>query len=176
MSELSPVDDPLAGPFFQAAREGRLVVQRCNSCAALRWPPLSGCPECHSRDTTWVPVAPSGTIWSFVVYHRAFQAELKAEIPYTVAMIELDDGPYLVGRLVTGEKPPAVGDRTVAEFVEMDGVPTVRWRSPDTAPGPGAEQSRNTKAEHKKGDSWDSLTDASPSSPVEPAARAARTP
>jgi uncharacterized OB-fold protein len=125
---LSPVDDPLAGPFFQAAAEGRLVVQRCNSCGALRWPPLSGCPECRSRDTTWVDVAQSGTVWSFVVYHRAFQASLKDEIPYTVAMVQLDDGPYLVGRLAVGEKPAAVGDRVAAEFVELGGVPTVRWR------------------------------------------------
>jgi uncharacterized OB-fold protein len=125
---LAPVDDPVAGPFWQAAREGRLAMQRCDSCDALRWPPLVGCPECRSRDTTWADVAPSGTIWSFVVYHRAFQAELKAEIPYTVVMVELDDGPYIVGRLIPGDKPPSVGDRAVAEFVEIDRVPSVRWR------------------------------------------------
>jgi uncharacterized OB-fold protein len=126
--QLSPVDDPLAGPFFHAAARGRLVVQRCNSCDALRWPPLSGCPECRGRGTTWVDVTPSGTIWSFVVYHRAFQASLKEEIPYTVAMVELDDGPYMVGRIVEGTKPVAVGDRVDAEFLEIAGVPTVRWR------------------------------------------------
>jgi uncharacterized OB-fold protein len=130
MSGLSPIDDPLAGPFFAAAGEGRLVVQRCNSCDALRWPPLVGCPECRSRDTSWVDVAPTGTIWSYVVYHRAFARELAAQIPYTVAMIELDDGPYMVGRLIHGEKPPAVGERTVAEFVESEGVPSVQWRIP----------------------------------------------
>jgi uncharacterized OB-fold protein len=128
MSDLSPIDDALAGPYFQAARQGRLAVQRCNACQALRWPPLSGCPECHSRDTAWVDVAPSGTIWSFVVYHRAFAAELKSQIPYTVALVELDDGPYMVGRVIPGPKPPAVGDRAVAEFVETAGVPSVHWR------------------------------------------------
>src|SRR5882762_10539325 len=88
VSGLSPTDDPLTGPFFEAAAQGRLVVQRCNSCKELRWPPLSGCPECRSRDTTWVDVAPTGTVWSFVVYHRAFAAELRAHIPYTVLMVE----------------------------------------------------------------------------------------
>jgi uncharacterized OB-fold protein len=128
MSELSPVDDPVAGPFFQAAAEGRLVVQHCNSCDALRWPPLSGCPECRSRDTTWVDVVGSGTIWSFVVYHRAFSASLRDQIPYTVAMVQLDDGPYLIGRLVDGDKPPKVGDRVDAAFFDDGGVPSVRWR------------------------------------------------
>lgn len=126
---LSPVDDPLAGPFFQAAAEGRLVVQRCNECSALRWPPLPGCPECRSRDTTWVEVTPKGTVWSYVVYHRAFQAALKDQIPYTVAMVQLDDGPYVVGRVVPDEPPIAVGDRVIADFATVDGVPAVRWRT-----------------------------------------------
>jgi uncharacterized OB-fold protein len=128
MTDLSPVEDPLVGPFFQAAAEGRLVIQRCNACGALRWPPLVGCPECRSRRTAWVDVAPTGTVWSFVVYHRAFQPSLKHEIPYTVAMVELDDGPFMVGRLASAEKPPVVGDRVDAEFLDVDGVPTVRWR------------------------------------------------
>jgi uncharacterized protein len=129
VSDLSPTDDPLTGPFFEAAAQGRLVVQRCTSCDALRWPPLPGCPECQGHDATWVDVAPSGTVWSFVVYHRAFAAELRSQIPYSVAMVELDDGPFMVGRLVTGEKPPTVGDRIVAEFVDTDGVPSVQWRN-----------------------------------------------
>jgi hypothetical protein len=108
-----------------------LVIQRCTACGELRWPPLAGCPECRSRDTTWDEVAPSGTIWSFVVYHRAFAAELKNEIPYTVVMVELDDGPYLVGRFVNTGRAAAVGDRVAAEFMEIDGVPSVRWRATD---------------------------------------------
>jgi uncharacterized protein len=125
---LSPTDDPLTGPFFEAAAQGRLVVQRCDSCKALRWPPLSGCPDCRNRDTTWVDVAPTGTVWSFVVYHRAFAAELRAHIPYTVLMVELDDGPYLVGRLVEGTEPATVGARVAAEFVDADGVASVQWK------------------------------------------------
>jgi uncharacterized OB-fold protein len=128
MTDLSPVDDPVTGPFFQAAREGKLIVQRCDCCSALRWPPLPGCPECRKRATTWVEVAPSGTVWSFVVYHRAFQPELTTQIPYAVAMIELDDGPYMIGRLTRDGEPPAVGCRAVAEFVDVEGVPSVHWK------------------------------------------------
>ena len=132
---LAPVTDPLTAPFWDAASRGRLVIQRCRACGELRWPPLVGCPECHSRDATWDEVRPTGTIWSFVVYHRAFAAELKDEIPYTVAMVHLDDGPYLVGRLQDTEdagRPPAIGDRVTAVFTETDGVPSVRWRANDT--------------------------------------------
>jgi uncharacterized OB-fold protein len=130
MTTLTSVTDPLTVPFWDAARRGRLVIQRCNNCGELRWPPLVGCPECHGRDTTWDEVHPSGTIWSFVVYHRAFAAELKDEIPYTVVMVQLDDGPYLVGRFENDkDRPPKIGDRVTAAFTETDGVPSVRWRA-----------------------------------------------
>jgi hypothetical protein len=128
MTGLSPTGDGLTAPFFEAAGQGRLVLQRCNSCGALRWPPLTGCPECRSRDADWIEAAPTGTIWSFVVYHRAFAAELKPDIPYTVVMVELDDGPYMVGRLVEGEKPATVGARVAAEFSDSVEAPSVRWR------------------------------------------------
>jgi uncharacterized protein len=132
---LAPVTDPLTAPFWDAASRGRLVIQRCRACGELRWPPLVGCPECHSRDATWDEVRPTGTIWSFVVYHRAFAAELKDEIPYTVAMVHLDDGPYLVGRLEDAGRPPVIGDQVAAVFTETGGVPSVRWRAGTTTNG-----------------------------------------
>ena len=132
---LAPVADPLSAPFWEAARRGRLVIQRCRDCGELRWPPLAGCPECRGRDATWDEVRPSGTIWSFVVYHRAFAAELTDEIPYTVVMVELDDGPYLVGRLEDAGRPPVIGDRVTAAFTETDSVPSVRWRAANTMDG-----------------------------------------
>lgn len=139
---LTPVGDQLTAPFWAAAGRGQLVIQRCDICGALRWPPLAGCPECRSRDTTWDEVAPSGTIWSFVVYHRAFAAELKPQIPYTVVMVELDDGPYLLGRYVADGRKPAIGDRVIADFAEIDGVPSVRWRA-----APPADPTTSTAGE-----------------------------
>jgi uncharacterized OB-fold protein len=126
---LTPVGDPLTAPFWEAARRGRLVIQRCGDCGALRWPPLAGCPECRSREATWDEVDPQGTIWSFVVYHRGFAAELKDQIPYTVVMVQLDAGPYLVGRLIEDGRKPVIGARVTAGFAEIDGVPSVRWRA-----------------------------------------------
>jgi uncharacterized protein len=135
---LAPVADPLSAPFWDAARRGRLVIQRCQACGELRWPPLAGCPECHGRDATWDEVRPSGTIWSFVVYHRAFSAELEDQIPYTVVMVQLDDGPYLVGRFdyedrADDSERPHIGTRVAAAFTETAGVPSVRWRAAPTA-------------------------------------------
>jgi uncharacterized OB-fold protein len=122
------VDDPLTAPYWRAAREGRLVVQRCAACASLRWPPLPGCPECLHQHAEWVEVSPRGEVWSFVVYLRAFSQALKDEIPYTVAMVKLEDGPHMIGRLAA-EEPLTVGDQVEAVFAPLpDGQVQVRWQ------------------------------------------------
>ncbi|WP_211210855.1 Zn-ribbon domain-containing OB-fold protein [Sporichthya polymorpha] len=126
-------EDPLTAPFWAAARDGRLVVQRCRECQVLRWPPLDGCPECLHPEAEWTEIRPHGEVWSFVVYLRAFSKELAADVPYTVAMVKLDDGPYMVGRLET-EEPLTVGDRVEAAFVDGQ----VRWRRTSSVLSAGA--------------------------------------
>ena len=122
------VEDPLTAPYWIAAREGRLVVQRCSACASLRWPPLPGCPECLHQEAEWTEVSPCGEVWSFVVYLRAFSKDLKEDVPYTVAMVKLDDGPYMVGRLAA-EEPLTVGDHVEAVFHQLpNGETQVRWQ------------------------------------------------
>jgi uncharacterized OB-fold protein len=115
--------DPLTAPYWTAARDGRLLVQQCSACQSLRWPPLDGCPECLHTDATWTEINPRGEVWSFVVYQRAFSKDLAGDVPYTVAMVKCDDGPYMIGRLAT-EEPLTVGDRVEAVFTDGQ----VRWR------------------------------------------------
>lgn len=93
---LPDVEDPQAAPYWAAARERRLVMQRCDKCGSLRWTPRDTCPECLERGGTWTEIRTGGTIWSFVVYHRAFHPSLEPAVPYNVALVQLDAGPTLV--------------------------------------------------------------------------------
>ncbi len=107
-------------PFWAGAREGRLEFQHCASCGFVRWPAAGVCPECLSRDFAWRPVEPVGTVWSWVVYHRAYSAALRERVPYDVALVELDCGVRLLTRLTGfagGDDP--VGTRVVARFEEL---------------------------------------------------------
>jgi uncharacterized OB-fold protein len=49
----SPTADAITLPFWQAAAEHRLVVQRCTSCGHTRLPPSPLCAECRSEDADW---------------------------------------------------------------------------------------------------------------------------
>jgi uncharacterized OB-fold protein len=125
---LPDVDDPLAAPFWAATRAERLVVQRCDSCGAMRWPPLAGCPDCRSRAATWVDVATTGTVWSYAVYHRALHGAF-SDVPYTIAVVDIDNGPRMTARAVVGTSSGIeVGARVVAAFDQVaDGVVLPRW-------------------------------------------------
>jgi uncharacterized OB-fold protein len=96
---LPDIQDALTAPFWRAAQDHRLVVQRCSACGFLRWPPGPLCPECQSLGGEWTEVRPSGTLWSVAEYYRAFDQSLAGEIPYAVGLVELDDGPRMYGRL-----------------------------------------------------------------------------
>src|SRR6185312_4556760 len=63
---------PLSEPFWRAAREGRLVFQRCGECGYVRWPPGPLCPECLAPQATWEEVEARGSVWSYCVYDHCY--------------------------------------------------------------------------------------------------------
>ncbi len=91
---------PLTQPFWDAARAGRLEVQKCGSCGKLRFPPAKICDECMSGETTWVRVSGRGTVWSMCELPRLYFKGFEPEMPYTVALVRLDEGPRMHSNLV----------------------------------------------------------------------------
>ena len=117
---LPPLDDPIAGPHWAAAREHRFALQECPQCQARRWPPSPTCPECLHAGGEWVDVEPGGRVWGFAVYDRPYRREFKEDLPYNVALIELDAGPNMIAS-VAGVAPEdlEVGARVTAVFDDL---------------------------------------------------------
>jgi uncharacterized OB-fold protein len=85
--------------FFQEARAGRLSGIRCGKCGELAIPPKEFCPGCQEQNWTPVPLAGKGAITSFTVIRIAPRGR-GAEAPYAVAVVRLDEGVSLLGRIV----------------------------------------------------------------------------
>ena len=85
-------DDPMTAPYWEGARRGELVIQRCARCGAFRWYPRPACHECWSLDAEWAPVSGRGTVYSYVVVHHPFAAAFRDDLPYIVVVTELDIG------------------------------------------------------------------------------------
>jgi uncharacterized OB-fold protein len=85
--------------FFEEARAGRLTGIRCGRCGALAIPPKEFCEQCHQRQWQPVSLAGSGTIVSFTVIRVAPRGRT-GEVPYAVAVVRLDEGVSLLGRVL----------------------------------------------------------------------------
>ena len=80
-------------PFWQAAEEGRLLGRQCGACGRHHWYPRSTCPFCGTAGTAWVALSGRGRIHACSTLRRASP-------PYTVAYVELAEGPRMLTNLV----------------------------------------------------------------------------
>lgn len=97
----------LTRPYWEAAGEGRLVVQECRECHRLQHPPMPACPHCHGTNLRWREMSGDGTVYSCTIVRHPTHVALADAVPYVVAIVELAEGPRLVSG-VTGCPPEAV--------------------------------------------------------------------
>lgn len=95
-----PRPAPESLPYWEAARQHRLELPRCNACGKFWFPPSRFCPHCLAADFAWIPVSGKGRIYSFVVFHRIYHPAFAGEVPYVVALVELAEGPRLLSNIV----------------------------------------------------------------------------
>jgi uncharacterized OB-fold protein len=104
VSKPVPAVTPDMREFFDGARAGRLMVQKCDSCGKLRFPAHDLCSKCNSTDSRWVPVSGRGEVFSFSIMHQLYHPGFAKEVPYAVVMVELEEGCKFVSNLL-GVKP-----------------------------------------------------------------------
>lgn len=110
----------LVAPFYEALRDERVVVQRCDDCGHLKFPPLELCSECWSDEQSWVDIEPVGELWSWVVYHRALSPEF-TEVPYVIGRVKSSAGPVFTVRLSVPSDQLFIGMALKAEFYHEPG-------------------------------------------------------
>ncbi len=94
-----PVPDGDTKPFWDAAKEHRLMIQRCQDCQRTIFYPRSVCPHCMSDRIDWIQASGRGTIYSYTVVHRSPSA-FKEDVPYVVALIDLAEGVRMMSNVV----------------------------------------------------------------------------
>jgi uncharacterized OB-fold protein len=102
-AELAP--DSWTEPFWLATREHKLVIPRCTNCQTFRFPPSPFCFNCQHQPVELVEVAGTGTVYTYTIARHPVVPMLADNVPYVVAVVELDDAP---------------GVRMIANVVECD--------------------------------------------------------
>lgn len=92
-----PETEGLNQEFFRACAGGALHLQRCDECGAFRHPPRYYCRHCFSPDWSWQPVSGEGTVASWVTSHFTIDRGWVDEVPYTTVVVEVAEGPRLLG-------------------------------------------------------------------------------
>ena len=114
-----PLADSITLPFWQAAAEHRLVVQRCTRCGRTRLPPAPLCPACRSADADWKTLSGRGEVYTYTIVHRPIAAG--QPLPTIIAVIALEDagGVRMISNLV-GTTPEQVAIGLPVELVWED--------------------------------------------------------
>ena len=96
--------------WWEGLRAHRLLLQHCRDCGRTRFPPMPSCPWCASTAFDVVESTGDGVVYSYVTAHVAVSPGYAGSLPYSVATVELAEGPRLLGR-VEPAAPLAIGDR-----------------------------------------------------------------
>lgn len=100
-----PVPTPETQAYWDGAAAGELRVQRCPSGHAV-FPPRALCPDCGADGLEWVAASGRGTLHSYVVEHRPAPG-WEDEVPYVVALVQLEEGPRMMSNVVGVDPDPA---------------------------------------------------------------------
>ena len=95
-----PVPSFESKPYWEGLRRHQLLMPRCNACHRYWFPPSTHCPHCSSADFTWTPLSGRGKVFTYVVYHRVYHPGFADEVPYTVALVALEEGPRMICNIV----------------------------------------------------------------------------
>ncbi len=93
-----PLPSPESEPFWAGARDHKLLMQKCASCGEFWFPPGTICPHCGAQEFSWAETSGRGRVFTFVTFQRLYNKAWDGELPYVVAIVELEEGP----RMLTG--------------------------------------------------------------------------
>jgi hypothetical protein len=118
-----PSPTPDSAPFWAGCALHELRYQRCHDCGRVQPLPRSLCLHCHGSALEWAHASGRGRILSFTVVHRAPTPAWREDVPYVIAIIDLDEGFRLMVNVAGGpQEGLAIEAPVVIGFVERGGV------------------------------------------------------
>jgi len=114
-----PVIDHDSAPYWEAAHEGRLDIPLCGDCGKHHFYPRAICPHCHSDDLKFDTVSGRGEVHTFTIARRPAGPAFADDVPYVVALIELEEGPRMMSRIQTDDPESVrIGAKVEVTFVK----------------------------------------------------------
>lgn len=90
-------------PYWEGAKAGKLMIQKCTACSSLQFYPRTYCMGCLNESMTWIEASGNGTVYAFTINHRPANEYMKDKTPYAVAAIDLDEGVRMLANIVESD-------------------------------------------------------------------------
>ena len=87
-------------PYWDGARRGKLLLQRCKACRTVIHYPRAWCPKCWGSELEWIEATGKGRVVTFTVVHQAPFESYVADAPYVLAVIRLEEGPQMMANVL----------------------------------------------------------------------------
>jgi uncharacterized OB-fold protein len=101
-----PRPDPITAPFWESVKAHAMKLQRCHDTGKFFFYPRGLSPFTLSSNLSWEPVSGRGTVHAFTIVYQNRDPAFADDVPYVVAIIELEEGPRLMSNLVDVEPNP----------------------------------------------------------------------
>ena len=101
--------------YWEACRRGELLIQRCERCSEYQFYPRGICIACFTSDIRWVKASGKGTVWTFTVTRQNRTPGFAEDVPYVLALVELEEGVKMFTNIVECEP----GDVRIGMPVEV---------------------------------------------------------
>lgn len=99
ISFIAPAPSKLSDEFYGHLLDGKFCIQRCSACDAWHHIPRERCANCGSFDLRWAACSGNGELFTWTETRTAPLSSLQEDVPFTVALVQLEEGPRLVSRL-----------------------------------------------------------------------------
>ena len=87
-------------PYWEGCKAKKLLLPKCEACGEIFFFPNHFCPACLSDDLVWIESSGKGVVHTFTIISRPPSDEFAADVPYVVAIIELEEGPRMMSNII----------------------------------------------------------------------------
>jgi uncharacterized OB-fold protein len=116
-----PIIDAASAPYWEAAKQGRLLIAECGACGKVHHYPRPFCVHCWSEDVRPVPASGHGTLYTYSTVYVNDLPPFNSRVPYVAAIVELVEGPWLMTTIEdAAPEQLQVGMAVTASFRPID--------------------------------------------------------
>jgi uncharacterized protein len=115
-----PTIESESQPFWDAAKEGKFLIQRCEACGAAQHYPRTICVTCWSDQLRWEQASGRGTIYTYSTVFVNDLPPFDERLPYVAAAVDLEEGPRIMTNIVGADPEElSVGMAVVVDFARL---------------------------------------------------------